>query len=66
MMKEGDLCRVIMPPSARIHSSEKLAGYGLYLGMYRTHYREPPELLFWWRGRVTTFDPRYWRFEVVR
>ena len=64
-MIAGDLVRVVA-----VNDATK-QGIGLYLG--RAHRNESQRsgpwheayLAFLWKGRVATFLPRYWKFEVM-
>lgn len=59
-MESGDLVRVV-----NLYS-QTTGGIGVYLG-YELSLDLGGKLyeVFWWKGRVATFDPTYWMFEVV-
>jgi len=60
MMHPGDVVRIEARTDATKH------GVGLYLGKGRRGSAQARYFAFLWKGRVATFIPRYWKFEVIR
>jgi len=65
----GDLLRVYSGVHANTPGS--VVGVGIYLGIVPlTHPATNPRaevgsIELYWKGRIATFDKKYWRFEVA-
>ena len=61
-MTAGDLVRIT---AAAGDCAEMVAGTGIYLGIGYRGESTQGYYAVWFKGRVATFDPEWWIFEVI-
>jgi len=65
-MSPGDLISIRRIPILSLGHGEYHAGYGIYFGLgTRGQEIEPRWHAVFYNGRLATFDPAYWEFEIV-
>jgi hypothetical protein len=65
-MKPGDLVSIHRIPIQALGHHDHHAGYGIYFGLgTRGKEVEPRWYSVFYNGRLATFDPAYWEFEVI-
>jgi len=57
-MKKGDLI------SVKLQNRNMFCGYGIYLGFGPRGTNQSFYTVFW-KGRIATFDPAVWHFDVI-